>query len=265
MPVLPNPALKHLLSVLGDSLIFAEIRIRRIPEGYELCHQADAEALPASLRDTSVEELRVLAQFTADGSFRPLKAAPTLQTGWKTTARTDEDLARALEHIYPGAAADWYAVQTGPPPVTDYREFTARQSGMYRITTHLSDAQAAQMIESCCHVGFCLKRRLWTVSGWPTDQADEKSPIPCLEPCPIALEFARKAVRVEQEEKIGVEIAESELDTIRDALEVALSIPDETGRVADFSSPANPRRRRLLLKKVELWLRSANPRRTQEG
>jgi hypothetical protein len=97
--------------------------------------------------------------------------------------------------LYPGAVADWFATQAAQPPVTSYREFTSRQTGMYRITTHLDDAAVAAVIHACCHKDFCLKRRLWTVEGAAPDAADAKSLIPCLEPCAILLEAARKAAR----------------------------------------------------------------------
>ncbi len=104
------------------------------------------------------------------------------------------ELEAALQHLYPGAITDWFAAQAQPAPVTHYREFTDRQTGMYRVTTMLSDEQAAVMARACCHRRFCLKRRLWTVGSLGPEASGEKSLIPCLEPCAILLEFARKAL-----------------------------------------------------------------------
>ena len=70
-----------------------------------------------------------------------------------------------MARLYPGAIADLYATREGAAPVTNYREFTDRQTGMYRITTFLSDADAGLTIQKCCAPEFCLKRRLWSVSG----------------------------------------------------------------------------------------------------
>ena len=106
---------------------------------------------------------------------------------------------QALNQLYPGAIADWYAAQTQPVPVTNYREFTERQTGMYRIATLLDDQQAAAVIRAGCHRRCCLKRRHWLVAGLEPDPAAEKSLIPCLEPCAVLLELARQAVRLEQE------------------------------------------------------------------
>jgi hypothetical protein len=103
----------------------------------------------------------------------------------------------ALNGLYPGALADWFAAQAPNPPVTNYRDCTARQSGMYRITAKLGDTQAAAVIGHTCDAAHCLKRRWWTVAGTEPDQAGLKSIIPCLEPCAVLLEQARKAAREE--------------------------------------------------------------------
>src|SRR4029077_3431652 len=105
--------------------------------------------------------------------------------------------------LYPGVLADWYAARDASPPITNYREFTNRQSGMYRITTKLNDAQVSEVIEAVCDKKCCLKRRLWTVAGLELGSATQKSLIPCLEPCAILLEAARKAMRLEQQGKTG--------------------------------------------------------------
>jgi hypothetical protein len=71
---------------------------------------------------------------------------------------------------------------------------------MYRITTMLTDAQVGEVIRAVCDKGHCLKRRLWTVPGTPPDEAAAKSLIPCLEPCAVLMESARKALRAAQQE-----------------------------------------------------------------
>ena len=83
------------------------------------------------------------------------------------------------------------------------------------------------------------------------DAAEEKSLIPCLEPCAILLEFARKALRLEQEEKVAVSVSPGEVETLQAALEMAPSAPLSAEREADFNSPANPRRLQLALEKLK--------------
>ena len=230
--------------------MFAQVLIRWTKSGYELRHVEDGGCARAALRELKVTELRALAQFTSQGAFRPLKSAPNLQTGWIIRARDDAELESALNGLYPGAVADWFAARSPRPPITNYREFTGRQTGMYRITTMLSDRQAGQVTRAGCHKAFCLKRRLWTVNRLAPDTVEEKSLVPCLEPCALLLEFARKAMRIEQEEKMKLDLSPGEATTLRAALQTALAHPDPAVREADFDAPANPRRLQLVLEKL---------------
>jgi hypothetical protein len=198
--MLDNPPLSAFVAGLETESSFGQVWIRRMQRGFELRHVADRESDPATLRLLGENDLRPLAQFTAQGAFRPLKSAPDLQRGWRATLRDEETLGAALNQLYPGAVADWFAAQAPLPPVTSYREFTGRQTGMYRITTRLDDAAAGAVIRACCHKDFCLKRRLWTVDGLPPDPPAAKSTLPCLEPCAILLESARKKARAGQDE-----------------------------------------------------------------
>jgi 4Fe-4S binding protein/cobalt chelatase family protein len=250
MAAATNPAVEALIARIGDDLLLGQVSIGRTGKSFELRHVADRDAPAEKLRRVQPGELRGPAQFTSGGGFRPLKSAPDLQTGWRSTAHDAAELELALNQLYPGAIADWHAAQCPSPPVTHFREFANRQTGMYRITTMLSDAQVARVARSCCHESICLKRRLWTAEGLAPDRVDEKSLIPCLEPCAVMLEFARKAMRIEQEGKLKVELSLADLATIRAALETAVAHPASDGRQADFDSPNNPRRLRLILEKL---------------
>ena len=184
---------------MGESLVLAQVLIRRSGAGYELRHDADREVAAESLRRVRPEEARKLAQFTGTGEFRPLKSAPTLARGWLINATDDGQLELALAGLYPGALADWHAVSGENPPVTPFRDFVNRQSGMYRIAAKLNDAQAAEVIGAGCDATRCLKCRWWTVEGLAPDGPEGKSLIPCLEPCAILLEMARLAGRAARE------------------------------------------------------------------
>lgn len=254
-----NPALSAFTAQIREELVLAQVLIRRTPPGYELRHAADRAAPEAELRTVALEKLREVAQFTAGGAFRPLKSAPNLVTGWRLKARGDAALEQALNRLYPGAIADWFAAQSPNPPVTNYREFTQRQTGMYRITQMLDDAQAGRVIRAACHPRFCLKRRWWTVDGLNPDSAGEKSLIPCLEPCAILLEFARTAMRLEQEDKLNVALPALELETLIAALQSALKHGDGGVREAELNSPDHPRRVELLLEKLREFVPTARP------
>jgi hypothetical protein len=251
---IPNPALDAFVEQLEGELVFAQALVRVTAEGYELRHVEDREA--RELQCMNAEDLRHLAQFTASKLFRPLKSAPTLQRGWCFRARNTTELEFALQCLYPGAIADWFAARQPEPPVTHYREFTARQTGMYRITTMLTDAQVAHVARAGCHKRFCLKQRLWTVTGLEPDAREQKSAIPCLEPCAVLLEFARTAVRLEQREKQNVGLAPDELRTCLAGLECLASAPRADLREADFAASENPRRAQLLIEKLQADLES---------
>jgi hypothetical protein len=253
-----NPALSAFLAAFETELTFGQVWIRRRERGFELRHVADKDCDPATLRLLGENDIRPLAQFTDRGAFRPLRSAPNLQCGWRAMPSGAETLGAALNQLYPGAVADWFAAQAPQPPVTSYREFTGRQTGMYRITTHLDDAAAGAVIRACCHKDFCSKRRLWTVDGLPPDAPAAKSLIPCLEPCAILLEFARKMARVAQDEKAQPPPGPAEIARRRAEAEAALQHPDDTVAESDFDAPANPRRLRFVLEKTVAPVTPAN-------
>jgi hypothetical protein len=229
-----NLDMRAFLAAFDTEIVFGQVVVRRLERGFELRHLSDRAAAPDTLVTLNGTELRNWAQSTASGAFRPLKSAPNLRAGWRALAADGEALDLFLHYLYPGAVADWFAAQSPHPPMTSYRQFTARQTGMYRITTMLPDAIAGAAILACCHVDFCLKRRLWSVEGLEPDQAGQKSLIPCLEPCALMLEFARKVARLEQN------AAPSCGEPVADVAE------------SDFDAANNPRRARFVLEKQAL-------------
>lgn len=230
----------------------AEVRIGVTRHGYELRHVADAAAPVPQLRSVRREELAGLAQSTAAGAFRPIKTAPNLQRGWICEVTGADQLALALEALYPGALVDWWAAAQAEPPVQNYREFAGRQTGMYRIAQQLTDDEAAALIRAGCDATFCLRRRLWTVAGLPIDPPDAgKSIIPCLEPCPLMLEFARRGRRMVQSDPVELRLVADEVGTLVAALDTALAHPREGVREGDLADPANPRRIRLLRDRLQ--------------
>ncbi len=236
-----NPALDAFAAQIGDEFVLAQVLIRRMGTGFELRHVADRESTSLPI----LNDLKQVAHFTDAGAFRPLKSAPNLKRGWRAEVRDAEELGLALNYLYPGALADWFALRKGAAKPTTYREFTARQTGMYRITAMLSDDTAAQATRACCDRKFCLKQRLWTAPALGTDDTKDKSAIPCFEPCALMLEFARKVMRMEQED-----IKKSETETTIAALEHAINNPPKELREADFADPLNPRRVELLLNRL---------------
>src|ERR1700722_441362 len=229
-----NPDLRAFLAAFDTEIVFGQVALRRLEGGFELRHESDRAAAADSLVLLNNTELRDWALTSPAGAFRPLKSAPNLRAGWRAVAMDVEALELLLHYVYPSGIADWFAAQSAPPPLTSYRQFTARQTGMYRITTMLDDAIAGAAIRACCHADFCLKRRMWSVAGLEPDAVGRKSVIPCLEPCALLLEFARKVARLEQ----GVVPPSEE--------------PKADAAESDFDAANNPRRVRFGLEKQAL-------------
>src|SRR5437899_4741150 len=98
-----NRALEAFLAEVGSEFVLAQVLILRQRRGCELRHVDDRAISADKLRLLPIPELRALAQFTATHAFRPLKAAPNLQTGWRAVASNADELGRALQHLYPNA------------------------------------------------------------------------------------------------------------------------------------------------------------------
>jgi len=248
--MIPNPAIEAFKGAIGAEKVWGQILIQPSQPGFTIRHVADRLVPAEQLKSIGLSDARKLAMFTATGQFRPLRVAPDLAGGWLLNCADLGDFWRALQEFYPGSVPDWFGLRNGVAP-THYREFTARQSGMYRITQLLTDAQAANVTRATCHPRFCLKQRLWTVPGLDADSSASKSEIPCLEPCAVLLELARKASRIEQEEKLTVQFSRSELESFLAAAEIAANSGLAGEKTGNIGASANPRRLQLLIEKFK--------------
>ena len=269
-----NPALGRLMEALGSggakapaepaqdrrrpagpfSLHFGPVLVAASEPGFELRNALDAALETPSLRSVALADLRVLAASDALGSFRPNKAAPNLVRGWTCTVPDPAALELALDTLLPGALADWYAALDPALAIIDYRTFADRQTGMYRKTASLSDPEACEVTRACCDARFCTRRRLWSVGVIERDMESAKSALPCLEPCALLLELARRAHRLGQEERATLNLGEGDLATLAAALDIAVGHTDPMLREGDLGDPAHPRRILLLREKLLPWL-----------
>ena len=246
----PNPAIAALVSEIAPEKVWAEMLLQASGEEFILRHVRDRDVPIGQLNRVTISAVRKLAMFSTNGQFRPLRSSPDLPSGWVFVCNGPTELWRALQEVYPGSVPDWFAARSGAAP-TNYREFTNRQSGMYRITQLLTDAQAVEVTRAACDSRFCLKRRLWTAPGLEADELAAKSEIPCLEPCAVLLELARKATRIEQEGKLSVQFSRSELESFIAAAELAIGSGAAGERIGNVNAPANPRRLQLLVEKFK--------------
>lgn len=248
----PLRAITVLESESGPSWEWAEVRVTRGGQGWCLRHRADAGVSDGALRRLGVAELLEWADVGEDGRFRPLRGAPTLRRGWFCEVWDLRQLEDALNRLYPGSVADWWAAREPLPPATHLRDYVGRQTGMYRAAQRLSPAGAGAAVRACCHEAFCLKRRLWCADGAMEDAEAVKSRIPCLEPCAVMLEMARRAAKLEGGPVWNVAVAEEDRDVLLAALEAASGGVGggQAGREGDLADPGNPRRIRLLLERL---------------
>lgn len=242
MPTFLSPALTAWISRVTPEFVWAEVWARRTETGIELRHQTDAAEPAERLQTLSPSDLLVWSQTDARGAFRPNRTAPGLRPGWRVTTRDATTLETALEGLYPGAVADWYAVATGAARPAPFREFTGRQTGMYRGIGRLDDAAAASVVRAGCDAVFCLRCRVWPAPGLEADSGSGKSAIPCLEPCALLLEFSRQAARAASEGSVAVTMEAADRESLIAALDRALDPRDPGLREGDFTAPLNPRR-----------------------
>ena len=259
----PSPALSTLLQALNSDpgfLDFLEVRISRSVSGYRIQHLRDAAPSPVTLQRLELPDLRSWAQKQSNGNFRPLKSAPTLRSGWYWTSSDPGELESAVDALYPGALVDWHAGQGSDPGIQHFRQFMRRQSGAYRRVIELSDDDAAAVGRASCAKEFCLRERRWTVEGLPAETASAgKGMVPCLEPCPLLLEFARSVQMTQAEPTLPLDVRSAELQILLAILDRTLSEPVPGVREGDFSTPTNPRRIRLLRDRLEGLMQELPP------
>ena len=254
-----NPQISTFRAQLQKPVRFLQIEVREEPHGFLLCHFDDRERPLEELQELTLDELAPWADTTVQGTFRPNKAAPSLRPGWRCHPADEADLAWALDQLYPGALADWYAWETGTARVTSFREFMARQTGMYRGTQSLTDAQADQVAEAGCSSFLCARRRCWPTPGLGVAPVTTTSSVPCLEPCALLLEFARWTARQSREPLQTLQITDADRLTLLRAIDRALAQPDNDVREGDTRNPANPRRLLQLRHRLETDQSGPNP------
>lgn len=193
-----HPALERLLTKHPERFSIGEVCVQRRETAFEVRHVRDTNLPPTALASLNLQEVRHMAQHASDGTFRSLKSAPTLQSGWRFEAKTLASLELALNYLYPGAIADAGAALGNTAPAI-FAQFAARQTGKYARLKDLSLHQIGNIIGRCCTPSKCLKLRLWTFSpasapaAGPAPRgfdATQEVPIACHEPCPWFMDAA---------------------------------------------------------------------------
>jgi sirohydrochlorin cobaltochelatase len=172
-----------------------QIVILSFEAGFDLRHRED-RACPDLATHTCPEAARVIANFDDVGLYRPLKTAPTLAHGWRLILRETTELRRALDYFYPAMVGVAVSYTAGALPPVPLRDTLGRQTGMYRVTQKISDADAETTVDRFC--AGCLKHRLWEIDGLnpakPPSAAGEW-PLLCHEACNLLVAEIRKVVK----------------------------------------------------------------------
>lgn len=188
-----SPAMRACLERVPDVWVLGLVSVQRQGGRFRLAHRDDVrEGVPAR-RQVGPGEFRDLAQWTAAGAYRPLKSAPTLQRGWEAWLEGPRELEAALEHLHPGALADWHAWVVGGAPPVAWRAAAARQTGRYRRIRELDDAAVRAGLADCCSPGRCAKERAWVGPGERPPEPASAPRLVCLDPCPWLWDALREA------------------------------------------------------------------------
>jgi len=165
-------------------------------QGVALCHveDSDREGLTTYHRPEDARELAILDDA---GAYRPLKTAPNLRHDWRLELATLDDLRLALDFFYPAALGTWLAFQRGDLAPVSLRETLERQTGMYRVTRLVTDAQAGEVIQKTCVAG-CLRHRLWNIRRVEEASVPRESPVStilCAEACNLLVAACRPVAK----------------------------------------------------------------------
>lgn len=197
----------------NGSAVLGEVRIVSVASDAYLLHHVLDDPQSSSLHHfTTPQSARIIAADDSQGTYRPLKSAPTLRRGWTIEVSSTQAALHALAYLYPGAiglAESWERASIKPTPL---RETLDRQTGMYRIAAKIDDTEADRVVGLTCDPTKCLKIILWEISdshGKPSRLPPEKTevvtfdehwqcpriPLLCREACTFVISGARKAVK----------------------------------------------------------------------
>src|SRR5947209_5120865 len=216
---MPDSIETTLAAAVNGGEAIGQILIRKSDNAHYILLHRDDESTHGLRQFARPEDAIEIAKYDDAGNYRPLKTAPNLRHGWKLNAAGVGDLRRALDYFYPGRVAALDSWQRNRLVTTPLRETLNRQSGMYRVTAKISDAQIDDLVGTVCKSGGgCLRTILWKRDSTgaapstklPPDKYDpsfdqtggNRSAIPllCPEACAVLLNECRKVVKPDTNE-----------------------------------------------------------------
>jgi len=240
---------------------------------YDLRHVDDGTA-DAALDDYEDPlDARDLAKHDDDGDYRPLKTAPSLQTGWRFPDLSAAELVEAVHAFYPATVQNWHREREGTLDVNHWHETVERQTGIYGVvrTWDRGDGygHVNWVAEACCDDSQCLKRREWEydeeteldvdnrASATPGPDGGETASggdgeFPCREPCSLVIAAARQWTKLEGEQSrtYEFELTPSEKEQVEAIIDAVADGTADDIREADVYDDANRYRTRFLRAKL---------------
>lgn len=255
-----DPLAQRYATMHGEGLTrtWGELRItvRITGDGireYDLRHQHDRTTLDDHLeRYDDPLDARSIAKFDGNGRYRPLKSAPTLQSGWYFDALSGHALVDTIDFLYPASIANWHLERQDALDVSHWVDTAERQTGIYERVGELDADAVARAATTCCVDAECLKRREWEYDQEESlGVAPGTGTFPCREPCSFLIAAARIWVEIEAEEPQQYTLdltptEKSQLENMVDA--IAMGRTEEVPEAA-FDDGANRHRARYFAAK----------------
>ncbi len=220
---------------------------------YEVRHvddtDADADALTAH---TDPFDARDIGTLDADGRYRPLRTAPSLDSGWIFPDLTANEVYEAVEAFYPATIVNWYREGRDELDIDHWRDEQDRQSGIYNLITVLPDEAVDWAAAACCDDSQCLKRREWQLSeDEPLDADGGDGVFPCREPCSMVVAAGREWAKLEREDTqtYEFELTPTEKEQLEEIINAVADDELDEIREADIGNGANRYRVRYLREK----------------
>jgi hypothetical protein len=225
---------------------------------YEVRHVDDEGTRVEDLTvHTDPLDARKLRKHDANGEYRPLTTAPTLDDGWAFVDLTAEDVVATVDNFYPATIANWHRERDGELDVTHWHEAVTRQTGIYGVVQTWDRGDGHDHVEwvaeACCDDSQCLKRREWEYDEETELDADGGDGVfPCREPCSLVISAAREWTRIDAEEEQTYEfdLTPSEKEQVEEIIDAVADGRVDEIREADFDDGANRWRARFLRAKL---------------
>ncbi|MFB6222056.1 MAG: DR2241 family protein [Haloarcula sp.] len=225
---------------------------------YSVRHRADADVGTSALdiHDDPLDA-REIAKHDDVGRYRPLKTAPSLQTGWAFPELSASEFVTAVDAFYPATVSNWHREREDELDVTHWRDTVDRQTGIYGVVRTWDRGDGHEHVnwvaEACCDDSQCLKRREWQYDDETHLDVDGGSgAFPCREPCSLVIAGARKWTKLEGEDTqtYEFELTPSEKEQLEAIVDTVADGTVDDIREADIYEGANRYRTRFLRAKL---------------